>query len=69
MRPGLGGLGGLLGGGATAAHPAAEVCAASAPLTDMAGVPMAVPGPLPVGAPVPTATGAPAAPACPSMQA
>src|SRR6185503_17766070 len=39
---------------AVGASPAAGACSpASAPLSDMAGVPMALPGPVPVAAPVP----------------
>src|SRR4029077_14616642 len=47
-------------GGPVGAAPAGGACGpASAPLSDMAGVPMALPGPVPVAAPVPV--GAPAA--------
>ena len=41
-------------GGPVGAAPAGGACGpASAPLSDMAGVPMALPGPVPVAAPVP----------------
>ena len=41
-------------GGPVGAAPAGGACVpASAPLSDMAGVPMALPGPVPVAAPVP----------------
>ena len=41
-------------GEADGGSPVAGVCsAASAPLSDMAGIPLALPGPVPVGAPVP----------------
>jgi hypothetical protein len=43
-------------GEADGASPVAGVCSpASAPLSDMAGIPLALPGPVPVGAPVPVA--------------
>ena len=49
-------------GEADGASPVAGVCSpASAPLADMAGIPLTLPGPLPVGAPVgaPVPVGAP----------
>lgn len=49
-------------GGAPAA---AGACAA--PLTDMSGVPLAVPGPLPLGAPVPLAPPVPLVPPVPPV--
>jgi hypothetical protein len=51
-------------GEADGASPVAGVCSpASAPLSDMAGIPLALPGPVPVGAPVaaPVPVGAPVA--------
>jgi hypothetical protein len=44
---------------------AAPVCAAAAPVADMAGVPMALPGPLPAGPAVPVVPALPMAPALP----
>ena len=47
-------------GGAAPAAPAAGACIpASAPFADMAGVPMALPGPVPVAAPAPLAAPVP----------
>jgi hypothetical protein len=57
---------GEIPGGAPAAVGAAGACApASAPVADMAGVPMALPGPVPVVAPVPVAPPVPLAPPVP----
>jgi hypothetical protein len=64
---------GAVAGGAPAAGGAGTVAAGTpgaggicaAPMTDMSGVPMAVPGPLPVGAPVPIVPPLPLAPPVP----
>lgn len=64
---------GTVAGGAPAAGGAGTVAAGTpgaggicaAPMTDMSGVPMAVPGPLPVGAPVPIVPPLPLAPPVP----
>jgi hypothetical protein len=54
-------VGGVAAGAAGgAAVPAADSCAASAPVADMAGIPMALPGPVPVVAPAPVAAPIPA---------
>lgn len=49
---------------AGAAGPAAAACAPAAPMNEMAGVPMALPGPVPAAAPVPVAP-VPIAPVAP----
>jgi hypothetical protein len=43
-----------------------EVCAPVAPLTDMAGIPMALPGPVPAAPVIPAAPVVPAAPVIPA---
>jgi hypothetical protein len=53
--------------GQAGAAPAGAVCTASAPLADMAGIPMALPGPVPVAPPV--APPLPAAPPIPVVPA
>jgi hypothetical protein len=53
--------------GAVGGAPAAPACLASAPLADMAGVPMALPGPIPAAPPIPVVPPVPPIPLIPPV--